>query len=76
MRMKKLPNEGRLKPCKFYLDLWSLEKGDTFNIESPCTLTYLETIQKDSKIRLVFEVSDVKFECPPDDQLYDIPDTL
>lgn len=62
--MKDLPNEGIGKPCPSPMNLWELEVGDTVNFHEPCTLTLLAKVEMQEGIRLLWEVSDVKYSDP------------
>ena len=55
----KLPNEGDYKPCEVTIEA---EKGFEVNITAPCTLTFIK--QEGKNIHL--EVSDLKYELPPE----------
>lgn len=67
-----LPNEGSHKSCKLDIYLWELEAGDTWNFNSPCTLTFERMIVKGDKVKLRFVVSDVKYYNPDVEENIDL----
>ena len=59
-----IPNEGATKPIDIWIIAEEQERGDTWNIHAPCTITLGETIRRHGRTIIRFTISDIKYEEP------------